>query len=185
MPDVDQWVLELKYDGFRCIATIGETVKLYSRRGNIITKSYPEVVEALRPYRTRHNVVILDGELVAHSEAGDHKLAYMQKRNNVTSKDKLLLLMQRFPVEYAVFDVIANDAGSLTTMYYEQRKEVLRDMPMMDEPAISYVEHFPAEAFDKMWKFVKDNRLEGVVAKNKRSQYQRGQRSHAWRKIKY
>jgi hypothetical protein len=47
-PSGDQWLHEIKHDGFRVIARKdGKRVKLYSRPGNDLTERFPLIVEAL------------------------------------------------------------------------------------------------------------------------------------------
>src|SRR5688572_9504945 len=72
------WIFELKYDGFRCLATKhGTRVHLESRRGRDMAPSFPEVVEALRAIP--HDFVI-DGELVICDERGCPQFERLGKR---------------------------------------------------------------------------------------------------------
>src|SRR5713226_4492966 len=68
-PTGDQWLHEIKHDGFRIIARKdGKRVKLYSRPGNDMTARFPLIVEALA--RLRSHSCIIDGEAVACDEQG-------------------------------------------------------------------------------------------------------------------
>jgi hypothetical protein len=50
------WVYELKYDGFRCLASkVDERVRLLSRNGNDMADRFPEVAEAMRAIRCAEN----------------------------------------------------------------------------------------------------------------------------------
>jgi ATP-dependent DNA ligase len=47
-PSDEEWLHEIKHDGFRVIARKnGDRVKLYSRPGNDLTDRFPLIVEAL------------------------------------------------------------------------------------------------------------------------------------------
>ena len=60
----DDWLLERKFDGERCIAREdGRDVRLESRTGKNITCTYPEVRAAVAAQRDRE--LLLDGEVVA------------------------------------------------------------------------------------------------------------------------
>ena len=62
LPTRGQWVLEPKWDGFRCLARIGEDFHVRSRRGWNMTQLVPEL--AAMP------AGIYDGELVAFQNGG-------------------------------------------------------------------------------------------------------------------
>jgi ATP-dependent DNA ligase len=68
-PCGEEWVHEIKHDGFRVIARKeGKRVKLYSRPGNDLTYRFPLIVEAIAKLRSRS--CIIDGEAVACGEDG-------------------------------------------------------------------------------------------------------------------
>ena len=61
----DDWLLERKLDGERCVARKdGASVRLESRTGKDLTGTYPEVRAALAAQRPRE--LLLDGEVVAY-----------------------------------------------------------------------------------------------------------------------
>src|SRR5262245_54601944 len=63
-PSGQEWLHEIKHDGFRVIARkIGNRVRLYSRPGNDLTKRFPLIVEAIA--KLRASSCIIDGEAVA------------------------------------------------------------------------------------------------------------------------
>ena len=51
-PSGEEWLHEIKHDGFRIIARkVGTRVKLFSRPGNDLTARFPLIVEALARLR--------------------------------------------------------------------------------------------------------------------------------------
>src|SRR5690606_18220513 len=68
--DGDEWSFEMKWDGIRAIATVDEgATRLFSRNGNELTVTYPEIADELAR-RVRPDSAVLDGELVALDRAG-------------------------------------------------------------------------------------------------------------------
>src|SRR5437870_3978799 len=66
----DDWLLERKFDGERCVATKhGAGVRLESRTGKNLTGTYPEVRAALAAQRVQD--LVLDGEVVAVRRRSD------------------------------------------------------------------------------------------------------------------
>jgi bifunctional non-homologous end joining protein LigD len=64
-PSGEQWVHEIKHDGYRLLARkVDGRVRLYTTQGYDWSKKYPLIVEAL--YRLRATSVVLDGDHVLH-----------------------------------------------------------------------------------------------------------------------
>jgi bifunctional non-homologous end joining protein LigD len=68
-PCGEEWLHEIKHDGFRVIARkSSDRMKLYSRPGNDLTYRFPLITEALARLRSRSCVI--DGEAVACGDDG-------------------------------------------------------------------------------------------------------------------
>ena len=69
LPSGDQWLHEIKHDGFRIVARkTGAKLRLYSRPGNDLTRRFPLIVETLARLRSRS--CIIDGEAVCCDDSG-------------------------------------------------------------------------------------------------------------------
>src|SRR5207249_2077772 len=92
---------EYKYDGVRAQAhKSGNEVRIYSRRLEDISASFPEIVDVLR--RIPHDL-ILDGEILAFSEGRPLPFQLLQRR---------LRSMQAhtgIPIQYFCFDILLLD----------------------------------------------------------------------------
>src|SRR4051794_34257664 len=117
----DDWLLERKFDGERCVArTEGDEVRLESRTGKDLTGTYPEVRAALAGPRDRE--LLLDGEVVAFD--GDQtSFSRLQQRLGTTRPSPEQLAA--FPVVYCVFDVLEVDGEDLTGRPLGERRERL------------------------------------------------------------
>jgi bifunctional non-homologous end joining protein LigD len=68
LPQGQEWLYEVKFDGYRCLAGRNSTgVTLWSRRGNLFTKQFPHIAQACE--RLPPNTLV-DGEIVALDESG-------------------------------------------------------------------------------------------------------------------
>src|SRR4030095_6915922 len=68
LPEGKEWLYEVKFDGYRCLAgrdSTGET--LWSRRGNLFTDQFPQIARACERLP---RVTLLDGEIVALDKSG-------------------------------------------------------------------------------------------------------------------
>ena len=59
--DSDEWIFEVKFDGYRAIAHINKKVKLLSRNGKSFNEQFPTLVKELS--KLPKNCVV-DGEIV-------------------------------------------------------------------------------------------------------------------------
>jgi bifunctional non-homologous end joining protein LigD len=171
LPDGDAWVHELKIDGYRAIAfKTGGKVCLRSRNDNDFSLRYPNVVKGLArlPDET-----VIDGEVVALDEDGRPSFNTLQNYGAGTG-----------PVLFYVFDVMVLGGRDLRRETLDTRREILETkvLPTLTEP-VRYLPPFDAPLADLIAS-VKQQRLEGVVAKRRNSRYEAGLRSGAWQKMR-
>jgi len=69
LPEGPEWEYELKLDGYRLQAIKdGDKVRLYSRRGNDLTRKFAKIATAVS--KIKATSIILDGEAVAVDAQG-------------------------------------------------------------------------------------------------------------------
>jgi bifunctional non-homologous end joining protein LigD len=173
----DEWLLERKLDGERCVAQkIGSDVRLESRSGRDLTSTYPEVRAAVADVRSRRLVV--DGELVAFD--GDQtSFTRLQQRLGVTRPSPEQVA--EYPVVYCVFDLLEVDGEDLTDRPLVERRARLTET-VRPGSALQ-----PTEAWrnDSEQRFAAACRSgwEGLIAKRADAPYVAG-RSKNWLKLK-
>lgn len=173
VPAGEDWLHEIKFDGYRMIARIdrGEA-RLFSRNGKDWSDKFPSVVAALGELGLDN--AILDGEVV-------HLLA-----NGVSSFEALkqdLSQEDTSKVVYCLFDLVYLQGYSLMSARLGDRKEALRQLLAgVPEEVLRYSEHVVGRG-DKFYKSACDHALEGILAKRADATYQSG-RGTSWLKIK-
>jgi len=116
------WLFERKLDGVRALATREDgTPKLWSRNGNRMDRSYPELIEALAEHGPRRFVA--DGEIVAF-EGEQTSFARLQARIHLT--DPRRVQASKVAVYFYLFDLLAVDGADLTGLGLRDRKRVLQ-----------------------------------------------------------
>ena len=173
------WVFEIKYDGYRIMAErhLGE-VTLYSRNGNDLSSTFPEIREvvAALPYPE----LVMDGEVVVHDEGGLPSFSRLQKRGRLSRAADAALASQRLPATYYAFDLPAFGGYDLRALPLLERKALLRRVLPSAGP-VRYSEHVETGG-EQMYAHVQALGLEGVVAKRADSRYCAG-RSKDWVKV--
>src|SRR5690606_30997534 len=98
----DDWLYELKYDGFRLLAARhGDDVSLRYRSGHDATAIFPDVVRVMRalPFES----FILDGEVVVLADDGRTSFQLLQQRTQLTRREDILRAMYALPVVLFAF----------------------------------------------------------------------------------
>jgi bifunctional non-homologous end joining protein LigD len=99
LPERKDWLYEVKFDGYRCLAGKDSTgVTLWSRRGNRFTDQFPTIAQACEhlPPDT-----LLDGEIIALDATG--RISFNQLQHHRSQAHTIL---------FYAFDVIIYSAQS-------------------------------------------------------------------------
>jgi bifunctional non-homologous end joining protein LigD len=106
----EDWLLERKLDGERCVARKGGgDVRLQSRTSKNLSPTYPEVSAGVASQKPAS--LLLDGELVAF-DGEQTSFSRLQQRLGVAKPSPQLVA--EYPVVYCVFDLLALDGEDLT-----------------------------------------------------------------------
>lgn len=190
LPQGADWIYEIKYDGYRCMAYWSKTgIELISRNGQPLTHSFPEVTERMAHITNSvdHMLpLVLDGEIcILHSR---FKAAFdrLQARGRLKDVQKIQQAANQHPATYMVFDVLVSKGNEITSSPLLSRKKVLQELFQLlsdhDHQEISCIEF--SEDNQMVWSQVKEEQGEGVIAKRKNSKYTPGDRTKQWQKIK-
>ena len=174
------WVFEIKYDGYRLIADgAGGQPVLWSRTGNDITGTFPDIARAVRglPY----DGIVLNGEVVVHDDAGLPSFSRLQQRGRLQRKSAIARAALDLPAAFYAFDLLAFGGLDLRDLPLLARKAVLREVLPTVGP-VRYSDHVATQG-EAMYEQVTAMRLEGIVAKKADSPYRSG-RSTSWYKIR-
>lgn len=178
-PAGDEWLHELKLDGYRIQAHVvkqkrgGCKATLYSRKGLDWTHRMPEIARTLETLPVK--AAVLDGEAVVLDEKGGTSFADLQaafeegKQTNIT---------------YFVFDLLHLDGHNLRGLHLAQRKEILEGLTreIANREVVHYSEHIRGEG-GAMFANACRIGAEGIISKLARGKYVPG-RSKDWLKSK-
>ncbi|HEY8545392.1 MAG TPA: hypothetical protein VIL36_10110, partial [Acidimicrobiales bacterium] len=118
LPTSGSWAFELKWDGMRVVAAVGDDeqpLRLDTTRGLDAAPRFPELAglpAALAPHR-----LILDGEVVAFRD-GRPSFGQLQHRMHLTRPADVTRVAATIPVVYVVFDLLWLDGEDLTGRPY-------------------------------------------------------------------
>jgi len=170
VPKGDDWVYEVKWDGYRAIVYVhGGDVALVSRNGNDLTKRFESVAKAIgKAVRTPN--AVLDGEVCALDENGRATFSAMQQG----------LAGTRYI--FVAFDLLEVDGEPIVDEELTERRRSLTKLIDKRQKVVQVSETF--DDGEALYRAAVEQHFEGIVAKRARSPYQPGRRSRDWLKIK-
>jgi bifunctional non-homologous end joining protein LigD len=176
----DDWLFELKLDGYRLIASKskGEAL-LLTRNGNDYTNVFPEIARAVKalPF----DECIIDGEVVVCDAKGLPSFSRLQQRGRLSSPMDIRRAAVELPATFYAFDLLAFEDFDVRPVPLLRRKELLKEVvPALG--AVRYLDHIEREG-EAFLEQVTAMGLEGIVAKKSDCPYRKG-RSPNWLKIK-
>ncbi|MEO9221702.1 MAG: non-homologous end-joining DNA ligase, partial [Mycobacteriaceae bacterium] len=180
-PTTSEWTYEVKWDGYRALAhVVGGRVRLSSRSGQDLTASVNGLA-GLGEVLAGHEV-LLDGELVALGPDGRPDFGLLQQRMGTPARSRARVQAGRqATVTYLIFDLLHLDGHSTMGLAHRERRELLESLslagPVWSVPALL------SGTVQEILAAVREQGLEGVMAKRSTSSYQSGRRSKQWRKL--
>src|SRR5207249_4101389 len=114
LPKGDEWLYEIKLDGYRCLAgRDSRGVTLWSRRANLFTSQFPTIARAFEPLAPD---TLVDGEVVAIDETGRVSFNLLQHHR---SKAKA--------IQFYAFDLLIHSGRRLLSApLVDVRREVFQ-----------------------------------------------------------
>lgn len=182
--DLADYVAEWKWDGIRVQLNHvrGET-KLFSRTGDDVTGSFPDVAEAF----TEHGVI--DGELLVQGDVQGGKAAsfnaLQQRLGRKTVSKKML---KEAPAFVRVYDILFDGAEDLRALPWHARRQRLEAfVARLPADRFDLSEVVDADHFDHLAEIREGTRsaaIEGLMLKRRDSLYVAGRKTGLWYKWK-
>jgi bifunctional non-homologous end joining protein LigD len=172
-PDGDEWLHELKYDGYRLLARIADgKVRLLTRNRLDWTGKFPTLARALAGLPV--DTALIDGEVVALKPDGTSSFADLQDHLSRGDTSDLV---------YYAFDLLYCDGYDLTGAILEDRKAALTEIvPTGSAGTVRYSDHQLGRG-PEFFHHACSYELEGTIAKRCGRPYRPG-RGTDWLKIK-
>jgi ATP-dependent DNA ligase len=168
LPAGEEYVYEVKLDGFRCLAFVdGEEIFLQSRNGKTLGRYFPELVLPAGRY-------VLDGEIVVRDGDGREDFDALGQRIH-PAVSRIERLAGETPAVYVAFDLLARDDRSLLALPFTERRAELERLLGEGRFADAPVELMQtAETAEGARQWLEG--AEGAIAKDRAAPYRPGER---------
>jgi DNA ligase-1 len=184
------YAAEWKWDGIRVqLVHAGGETRLFSRTGDDISQSFPDVAEAFR------TVGVLDGELLVrgsdqgmedvHGGAAASFNALQQRLGRKAVSQKML---GTYPAFVRLYDVLFDGHEDLRELAWEKRRPRLEKVAaQLDPERFDVSQLIEASSFEELEDLrlnARDASIEGIMLKRRDSPYVGGRRAGLWYKWK-
>ena len=183
------YAAEWKWDGIRVqiVGVAGQT-RLYSRAGDDITHSFPEVAEAFRCDGVVDGELLVKGEFQgadAHGGAAASFNALQQRLGRKLVSPKML---REYPAFVRLYDILFEGREDVRARPWSERRARLeRFVPNLDPERFDLSALIEADSFEALEEIragSRDASIEGVMLKRRDSPYVPGRRTGLWYKWK-
>jgi bifunctional non-homologous end joining protein LigD len=170
-PTGDDWLHEIKYDGYRVLARVeAGKARLITRGGKDWTHRFPEIASAAA--RLPAADAVLDGEVAVLRDDGVTSFQALQNHLRHSGGD----------LAYFIFDLLEQDGEDLRRLALEQRKRRLEDLLSSSPSSLRYSDHVVGNG-PAFFTRACDYGLEGIISKRRDAPYSGG-RGRDWLKVK-
>jgi DNA ligase-1 len=187
------FMAEWKWDGIRVQAVAGKdetggmVSRLYSRTGEEISRSFPDLLEAMRL------PAAIDGELLIMRDGRVQSFNVLQQRLN--RKAVTLKLLAEFPAHLRAYDLLAEGDEDLRGHPFTERRARLKNfIARLNDPRIDLSPLIPFRTWDELAAARADpsaggadedaGAVEGVMLKRRDAPYMPGRPKGLWWKWK-
>lgn len=178
----DDFAAEWKWDGIRVqIAAHGEHVRIFSRTGDDISRSFPDIVAAFEGLD-----VLLDGELLVARRGIVAPFNDLQQRLNrkvVTGR-----MLKEHPAHVRLYDLLIDAGDDLRELSFRERRARLEAWYAAHRPPLSDVSPLvpfaTRDELEAIWNDARQGGIEGLMLKRWTSPYLSGRPRGHWFKWK-
>lgn len=172
LPEGEEYVYEVKLDGFRCLAFVdGEEIYLQSRNGKELGRYFPELAS---PGSLPAGRYVLDGEIVVRDGEGREDFDALGQRIHPAAS-RIERLSSETPAVFVAFDLLAREDEALLEEPFSARRAALERLLAGKAFAEAPVELMQtAETAQEAERWLQG--AEGAIAKQRAAHYLPGER---------
>ncbi|MFS0737910.1 cisplatin damage response ATP-dependent DNA ligase [Sphingomonas sp. 1P06PA] len=184
--DLAEYAAEWKWDGIRVqIVRAGGETRLYSRAGDDITGSFPDVAAAFTAD------AVLDGELLVKGEGqggADGAASFNALQQRLGRKAVTAKMQADYPAFVRLYDILFDQGADVRALPWSERRARLEALvPALDPERFDLSALIAADDFEALAGIrggARDAAIEGVMLKRRDSPYASGRRVGLWYKWK-
>jgi DNA ligase-1 len=183
------YAAEWKWDGIRVqIVRAGGETRLYSRAGDDITRSFPEVAASFASDAVVDGELLVKGAFQGAEEHGGGAGSFNALQQRLGRKVVSQRMLSDYPAFVRLYDVLIDRGEDLRSLPWSDRRARLEALvPSLDPDRFDLSALIEAGTFEELEEIragARDASIEGVMLKRRDSPYVPGRRVGLWYKWK-
>ncbi len=179
-----EYAAEWKWDGIRVqVVRAGGETRLYSRAGDDISRSFPDVASAFEVEAALDGELLVKGGVQGGQAGSFNALQQRLGRKQVSSR-----MLAEYPAFVRLYDILFDDGVDLRSQPWTERRGRLEALvPRLDPERFDLSAMIVADSFEALEAIrggARDSAIEGVMLKRRDSPYVAGRRAGLWYKWK-
>ena len=185
--DLEDYAAEWKWDGIRVqLVHVGGETRVYSRSGDDISATFPEMVDALEIDAVLDGELLVRGSVQGGDAGGAASFNALQQRLGRKTVSKTMLTES--PAFVRLYDVLMLEGKDLRERAWSERRGVLEALvPRLPASHFDISQLVPARDFAHLAEIregTRDDAIEGLMLKLRSSPYVSGRKTGLWYKWK-
>jgi DNA ligase-1 len=186
---LEDYAAEWKWDGIRVqIVHAGGETRLYSRAGDDITRSFPEVAQSFDREGVVDGELLVKGAFQGADEHGGAAASFNALQQRLGRKTVSAKMLSDYPAFVRLYDVLIDGREDVRALPWQERRTRLEALvPCLDTERFDLSALIPARTFEELEDIrsgARDASIEGVMLKRRDSPYVAGRRVGLWYKWK-
>jgi DNA ligase-1 len=187
--DLADYAAEWKWDGIRVqIVGAGGQTRLYSRAGDDITASFPDVAEAFAGEAVLDGELLVKGDTQGIGDQGGATASFNALQQRLGRKIVSAKMRADYPAFVRLYDILFDGREDLRGLSWSERRARLEAfVPRLNADRFDLSALVAAEdmaALEAIRAAARDTAIEGVMLKRRDSPYVAGRRAGLWYKWK-
>jgi DNA ligase-1 len=184
-----EYAAEWKWDGIRVqLVRVGGQTRLYSRAGDDITRSFPEVADSFDRDGVLDGELLVKGEFQGVETEGGGAASFNALQQRLGRKIVSPKMLRDYPAFVRLYDILFDGKEDVRTLPWAERRILLETfVPHLDPERFDLSALIEAESFEALEEIragARDASIEGVMLKRRDSAYVAGRRTGLWYKWK-
>ena len=189
---VDKYQFESKWDGIRSqIIKRSNNISIWTRGEELVNKTFPELIKIISHFK---NDFVLDGEILIWDENKNRPKNFSLLQKRIGRKSPSLKIQKDLPVVFMAYDILEINGKDIRSKILSERRNILEksfsNLISEDKSIIGKIKitklHQISNWIDleEVKNSARKSNTEGLVIKDKQSEYVPGRKKGNWWKYK-
>jgi len=189
---INKYQFESKWDGIRSqIIKRSSNISIWTRGEELVNKTFPELIKIISDFK---NDFVLDGEILIWDENKNCPKNFSLLQKRIGRKSPSLKIQKDLPVVFMAYDILEINGKDIRSKILSERRNILEksffnliseDKSVIEKIKITKLHQISNwKDLEEVRNSARNSNTEGLVIKDKQSEYISGRKKGNWWKYK-